>query len=825
MNPRETLAENDRALPAGENVSGGKQPSAPQVEGEKQPDWTTVGAAEDNDLVLDYPMISAHHARVVFQDGSALLEDLNSTNGTFINAHDNRITQAPLAETDVVYLGSFRIPARRLLGDAASRVDTRRTMVTLRESTISLGRDPQCDHVLDYPMISRRHARIARTAEGFTVEDLGSTNGTFVNFQPVKGPTTVRPEKDVVSLGTYAFTLTPAGDIEIRDCRGELVVEARDVGIRVANNLWLIDGVSLTLYPSEFVGLMGPSGAGKTTLMNALNGYTPPARGTVLVNGQDLYANYDLFRGQLGYVPQDDIIHRELTVGQALYYSARLRLPPDFSDAEIRSRMEKVIEQLGLRGTEDVLIGSPDQKGISGGQRKRVNLAMELLTDPSVLFLDEPTSGLSSEDALMVMKLLRDLADTGKTILLTIHQPSLEAYRLMDNLVMVGKDTGSIDPGRLAYYGPAFPEAIQFFSEKDNLDEAGAADLGPEELMRGIARQATAHWTQRYSKSEEKRLYVEARVGKIGTATAPTGDAPARSRSAGFHQWWTLVRRGFAIKLRDRWNTGILLSQAPLIGFLLMMVFADHASGDEEGENWFKVAKATGTSIFMLSIMAVWCGCSNSAREFVGERAIYMRERMVNLKIPWYVASKLTLLIGLCVIQCAIMLGIVYWANGMQGPWLKQFGVLLLAGSVGVAIGLLVSVLAKTVEVAIAALPVVIMPMIVLGGVMLAPHELTDLSELGSRAMPSRWGFESLLVLEAEERTKWSPPELPPGVTLPKAAGDVAAEFPEGGQDFAERLFPEESRYEPKVGTMVLFGMLFANIVGMIIVLRWRDVH
>ena len=816
----------------------------------------TIGAASDNDIVLDFPMISSHHARIVMKAGTPFLEDLKSTNGSFINSHGSPITSAPLRDEDIVYFGSCRIPARRLLASDQSPSASEHSIAVQHDKSIVLGREPDCDHVLDYPMISRRHARISKSHEGFRVEDLGSTNGTYVNGQCVTGPTFVLPEWDVVSLGTYAFTLTSAGDIRIRDSRGTLIVEARDVGICVGKRQWLLDGVSLTLCPSEFVGLMGPSGAGKTTLMNTLNGYTPPSKGTVLINGQDLYANYDQFRGQFGYVPQDDIIHRDLTVGQALYFSARLRLPPDFSNVEIRTRMETVIGQLGLKGTEDVLIGSPDRKGISGGQRKRVNLAMELLTDPSILFLDEPTSGLSSEDALMVMKLLRDLADSGKTILLTIHQPSLEIYRLMDNLVVIGKDKGTMDAGKLAYYGPAFPEAIRFFSDDEKMDEQDAANRGPEEVLRALSRKSTAHWLTRYTVSEEKRLFVDARAGKSPAATE-SQDARLRRRTAGIHQWWTLVRRGLAIKLRDRWNTSILLAQAPLIGLLLGLVFAEHASGDtQNNENWFKVAKATATSLFMLAIMSVWCGCSNSAREFVAERAIYMRERMVNLKIPWYVAAKLTLLIGLCVIQCAIMLGIVYWANGMQGPWLKMYGILMLAGSVGVAIGLLVSVLAKTTEVAIAAIPVVIMPMIVLGGVMLSPHELDEPAKTLSYAMPSRWGFEALLILEANERQKW-PPKPDELVSLdPRSAGDLRAEFPAvKEQDFAERLFPEypgakredekqvdadkegddgkeeeeaeepRERYGSGVSAIVLFTMFVANVVAMGVVLRWRDIH
>lgn len=230
---------------------------------------------------------------------------------------------------------------------------------------------------------------------------------------------------------------------------------------------------------------MGPSGAGKTTLISALNGYTPPTLGQVLFNDRDLYANYGQFQGVIGYVPQDDIMHGDLTVARALYYTARLRLPPDSSDAEIAERIKVVIEQLGLKGTENVLIGSPQKRGISGGQRKRVNLAMELLTDPAVLFLDEPTSGLSSEDTLTVMRLLRTLADEGKTILLTIHQPSLEAYRQLDNLVVVAKDPGTTDPGRLTYYGPAYPQAVQFFNPQH---EEGAV-LSPDEVLRSLAEE------------------------------------------------------------------------------------------------------------------------------------------------------------------------------------------------------------------------------------------------------------------------------------------------------------------------------------------------
>jgi ABC-type multidrug transport system ATPase subunit len=429
----------------------------------------TIGREPDNDVVLDYPMVSGHHARIVQDVGGAFLEDLNSTNGTALDGPARKIQKAPLPPTGTVYFGSLPVPVSRLLGGRLSLGSDPAKTVAFQGDTLLLGRDPASDVVLDYPMVSWQHARLSRRAGQIFVEDLGSTNGTFVNGLRISGQVPVAIGA-TVSLGSYTFRLAGLDRIEQRDYRGNVTVEARGLAVEVPGRR-LIDEVSLTLYPSELVGLMGPSGAGKTTLLSALNGYLRPTRGAVFFNGQDLYASYDRFRAHLGYVPQDDIMHNNLTVRQALTFTARLRLPTDTRPAEIAQRVEGVLEQLQLTDAADVLIGSAERKGISGGQRKRVNLAMELLTDPFVLFLDEPTSGLSSEDALTVMRLLRKLADDGKTILLTIHQPSRGVFRLMDSLVLVAKEPRTPHPGRMVYFGPAYPEAIRFF--------APAAEPGP----------------------------------------------------------------------------------------------------------------------------------------------------------------------------------------------------------------------------------------------------------------------------------------------------------------------------------------------------------
>ena len=495
---------------------------------------------------------------------------------------------------------------------------------------------------------------------------------------------------------------------------------------------------------------MGPSGAGKTTLMSALNGYSPPGEGLVLLNGQDLYEHFAQFADLLGYVPQDNIMHRELTVGQALYYTARLRLPPDTTDDEIHARISAVLRQLGLEGTVNTLIGSPERKGISGGQRKRVNLAMELLTDPAVLFLDEPTSGLSSEDALTVMTLLRNLADSGKSILLTIHQPSLEAYRLLDNVVIISKDPQGSEPGQLVYYGPAYPDAMQFFNPDKKLTGPGVVEPSPDELLRRLARRPTQQWSDRYEESNYKRDFV---TGRANQAVAPADATPVPvSRASIGRQWATLFRRCMTIKIADRWNTAILLAQAPVVALAVVLVFGGEASRKITVESWQQVNGATGVTVFLLGLSALWFGCSNSVREIVGEWAIYQRERMVNLRIPAYVFSKLAVSAVLCLVQCTVLIGAARWGSNLRAPLLSSFLVMMLIACTGIGIGLILSAIARTSEVAIAMLPLTLIPMVIFGGILLPVYKMKAPIKVLAYAMPSRSGFEAMMLQESQRK-------------------------------------------------------------------------
>lgn len=665
--------------------------------------------------------------------------------------------------------------------------------------TLMIGRTPDNDLAIDHPLVSRRHARIDRSGARWTVTDLGSTNGTFINGRRVTSPSALAIG-DVVDLGGSRLVLLDENRFERRDYRGNTRIEAQNVAIS-AGGRRILERVSLTLVPSELVGLMGPSGAGKTTLMTALNGYLPPSEGRVLFNGQDLYASYDRFRLGIGYVPQDDILHGELTVAEALYFTARLRLPGDTSDTEIQERIDRVLAQLGIAHIRDSIIGTPTRKVVSGGERKRVNVAMELLNDPAVLFLDEPTSGLSSEDALSVMQNLRELAREGRTILLTIHQPSREVFRLMDNLAVVGRDVKTSTPARLVYYGPAYPEAIRFF----NPDKELSADPSPEGVLRGLAERPAAEWVDRYDRSVLKQRFVDQRAGQ-GVQRGTTVEGPRR-QAAAWRQMLVLVRRGFALKLRDVWNSAILLAQAPIIAALLVLVFGDATRKNGNAIEIAQAGAATATVLFLLNVAAIWFGCSNAAREIVAEWAVFSRERMVGLRLPSYLASKVSLLGCVGLVQCTTLLLIVRWGARVDAPWPRLFLVAFSSALVGTSLGLLISVLSRSSEVAISLVPIAILPMVVLGGLMQPIDQMNPAARTLAHLMPSRWAFELAVTTEADHRQ---------GAPTASQASE---------SDLAEPYFPSSRRSGPNACVAVLLTHMTVLLAGTLAILRSRDIH
>ncbi|MGA3370345.1 MAG: FHA domain-containing protein [Terracidiphilus sp.] len=744
----------------------------------------TIGRSPDSDVQIDLPIVSWNHAVITEENGKYIIEDRNSRNGTAIGELSNRIQRAVLNTSDEVFLGSYKISAKQLLsletkveiGEASFQT------VSFRGDTMEVGRDPKCDIPLDLPMVSWRHARLTKTQAGILVEDLGSRNGTYLDGVRVTGRVLAKAGQEI-GLGSVRFQLLESGELAQRDYNGKVTIEAKDIVVLAPNGKRLLDGVSLTVFPYEFVAMMGPAGAGKTTLLKALNGYTRPVQGTVLFRGQNLYDYYDLYRHMMGYVPQDDIVHPQLTVRQALYFSARLRT--DLTDAEITTRTEKVLYDLGIPDKIDTVIGSPEKKTLSGGQRKRVNIALELITDTPVLFLDEPTSGLSSYDAESVVDLLKSLSKTGKTILTTIHQPSLRVYKQFDDLLMVSRDKGD-RPGALVYFGPAYPDSIQFFNPPTTGAPIKQQELNPEMLFSGMNQvpetNRTETWRQRYLASRYRQEFVANRSGKQPAASDKAGGEKPR-REFGLGQWLALVKRNLIVRLQDRAQTAILLGQAPLFAVLVALV-----NYPLRADHFDEISQKLPIVHFLMVVAAIWFGCNNAARDIVGEWTIYKRERMVTLQLFPYVFSKLAVLLALCIFQCGSMLLIVYFTCGLHSNFGWDFLVLLLSSMIGAGLGLAISAVSKTNESAIAMLPVVLLPIIALGGGMRPIYLMPKAGQVISTVIPSRWSFEANMLHEASAK-QWGGdnpvPDPTCNVTLPQA--------PAGSQPAAPAAIPTPS--------------------------------
>ena len=723
-----------------------------------------IGRDPSNDIVLETQVASGFHCTLtMLASGNGFqVRDENSTNGTHLNSRENRIDVAVAGLNDVLFFGSYRFPISKVTRFLKGETEEKKLSLP-QKATFVIGRDSSADVQIDQPQVSRRHAEVKNLQDGtFEIRDLGSSNGTFVANKLANKWTKVNPG-DSVSLGSYQIRLDPEKGVVQKDYYGDIMIQAERVSIDVPDRNGkgtkrILNDCSFTAYPTEFVGLMGPSGAGKTTLMMALNGYTPPSTGRSLINGVDLYENYNAFRGNIGYVPQDDIVFPQLTVYESLYYTARLRLPSDTTREEIDRKIDEILTQLEIQQTRDVLIGDAVKKGISGGQRKRVNLAQELITSPALLFLDEPTSGLASEDTLNVMKLLKGLTDNGKTILLTIHQPSVEVYRMMTNIIYLFQ-------GNMVYYGGAYPDSITFFNpdvkegpelEKLLADPGNAmkplaedqrnAFSAPKDQIDQRINRIIEKRTRDYQVSRYYKEFVYDRAGGDQTEVKLSqGNKQKTDRKDAFRQWTILSSRAARIKWKDRMNTFILMIQAPIIAAILALVYFGKVGGPDQ---YFDTMLRGPSALFLLVAAAVWFGASNSAREIVSEIGIYRRERMVNLMIHSYVFSKFAVLGGIAALQCLLMLSIIYFPLHLEGSFLAMYITLLLASLTGVGMGLTLSALTKSGEAAVALVPLILIPQIILGGVIMPIHEMNTPMKVLSTLMASRWGYESMLYIE-----------------------------------------------------------------------------
>ncbi len=593
-------------------------------------------------------------------------------------------------------------------------------LISTTKGGLTIGRGPDNDHVIDHPMVSKQHARVTFKDDGYLLEDLGSANGTFVNGEQLSAPIKLGSE-DTFQIGPVRMRLAGDGQVESDDLRLSTRVDVQGVTFDItkgSRSIRLLRDVSFTIEPGEFVALMGPAGAGKTTLMENINGNMTPTKGRVLVNGMDLHRNFDAMRGHIGYVPQDDIVHRKLTVYEACYYTAKMRMK-GVSEQELHDRVVQVLTDLDIVHRANTVIGGPEARVLSGGQRKRVNLAMELATDPAILFLDEPTSGLSSSDAKSVMQVLKNLTEKGRTIIITIHQPSREIYEMMDNALILGVG------GRLVYYG----------SVRDSYTRFGT-DTNPDALFEVLTpKDMTDHsWDEMAEDYRRSRWYRDFVVDR-STQPATLGFQAPRARASrafGLSQFFLLFERLTKLYTRDiGWLVGAVVG-APLFMYFLSIPLDD--------------PKNRHVLLFIAVLLAFFFGIFPAIEMVHAERTIFQRERMVNLKIPSYVLSKVIFLAAFGSFQAFSMAAIMVWVVGVDTALVPCVLILLSVQLGGLAAGLLFSTLAKSSKVALLFMLGWLVLMIAFSGFVVKLPDLRDQGMewlLGPSAM--RWGMGGLM--------------------------------------------------------------------------------
>ncbi|RNE90766.1 FHA domain-containing protein [Marichromatium sp. AB31] len=674
-----------------------------------------LGSAPECDVEIQGAEVRPRHARLFMQRGALFAEPIDG---------------APLMVNGRPVQGAVGVGQGDWIALAGVLVqlstDTVAPLAPAPESAerieILVGRQGDCGLVIDSPQISRHHARVSIVDDQVWLEDLRSTNGTSVNGAPIRSPVTLTPG-DRVAFASFVFVFTGAA-LEPAEIGNMVRVEVNALTKEVTDRTTgaprrLLDEIDLVIDPGEFVVIFGTSGSGKSTLLDALNGRRPATSGQVAYNGVDLYGAFDQFRSGIGYVPQQDIVHRKIRVISALGYTARLRLPPDTSREEIATLSERVLERVGLSEKAQLAVDTPEP--LSGGQLKRVSLAVELVANPNILFLDEATSGLDAGTDKKMMRLFARLAADGKTVVCVTH--SLENIDCCNLVALLHR-------GCLVYYGPPGEAAAYFGVER-------LSDVY-ELLEQGEAEQ----WRARYRASPLYQTYITARraatpapIEAPQQAKSARAKRPGTSLRAGLRQMLTLTTRYADLLLSDRLNLLVLLLQAPLIALVVGAVF-------DIGGTLPERAAAEGQVTFVLVLSAIWFGCINSAREIVKELPVYLRERSVTVRIPAYLTSKLVPLALLCLLQCASFLAIVTLMLGFEGPFLERLATLFLAGLAATCMGLAVSALVNSNDKAIAALPLLLIPQFILSNSVVALSGVTE--QVARFSVIAYWGLDAM---------------------------------------------------------------------------------
>ncbi|MEV4938345.1 ABC transporter ATP-binding protein/permease [Streptomyces zaomyceticus] len=585
-----------------------------------------------------------------------------------------------------------------------------------------IGRALENELVVSDLQVSRNHAEFHATPDGrFEIRDLGSHNGTYVNGQPIpKGGTALLGPQDIVGVGHSTFRLV-GGQLEEFVDTGSVSFSARHLTVTVDGGKQILKDVSFGVPEKSLIGVIGPSGSGKSTLLKALTGYRPANEGDVLYDNRSLYKQFAELRQRIGLVPQDDILHKELTVQKALRYAAKLRFPGDTAESEREARIGEVLRELKLDIHKEKRVTS-----LSGGQRKRVSVALELLTKPSLIFLDEPTSGLDPGMDRDVMQLLRGLADDGRTVLVVTH--SVAELGLCDKLLVMAPG------GSVAYFGPP-DEALNFFGYSSWAD-----------VFSAFENYRDYDWAGRWKGSQHYQLYaadIDAVAAQPVQMSQQAMSRPPKPQSWG-SQLWTLIRRYVSVIASDKGFLGLMVILPAVLGAVSVVIPAPFGLGAPTPPNRFN--RDASTIMLILAVGMCFSGAANSVRELIKERVIYERERATGLSRSAYLMSKVIVLGLITAFQGVIICGIGFSTRalpteGLFMPPAVEVCVQVIAlGLTSMMFGLIISALVKTAEKTMPLLVMFAIVQVVFTGILFQVYSSPGLEQF-AWLMPSRWGI------------------------------------------------------------------------------------
>ncbi|MET7743939.1 FHA domain-containing protein [Streptomyces sp. NPDC005385] len=748
-----------------------------------------LGRDPQGDIVLDDARVSWRHATISWNGRSWVIDDHGSTNGTFVQGQ--RVHQTEIGPGSAVHLGNATDgPRLSLSGTAASVAQSQsqpqqqpyaaqgagpgwaqpptpqqapgqggqqpprqaagipqqqgpgggagappvygdRSPTTFHQFSLGrvmrIGRALENELVVSDLQVSRHHAEFHATPDGrFEIRDLGSHNGTYVNGMPIaKGGSTLLGPNDIVGVGHSTFRLVGDRLEEFVDT-GEVSFSARHLTVTVDGGKQILKDVSFGVPEKSLVAVIGPSGSGKSTLLKALTGYRPANQGDVLYDNRNLYKQFAELRQRIGLVPQDDILHKELTVKKALKYAAKLRFPADTTGQEREARIDEVLRELKLDVHKEKKVTS-----LSGGQRKRVSVALELLTKPSLIFLDEPTSGLDPGMDRDVMQLLRGLADDGRTVLVVTH--SVAELAICDKLLVMAPG------GSVAYFGPP-EEALNFFGYETWAD-----------VFSAFENYRDYDWAGRWKGSQHYQMYA-ADIDAV--APQSTQMPPAQAMKPPKPQSWgsqltTLIRRYASVIASDKGFLALTVILPAVLGSVSLLIDSGKTLlvNDKVLPSGVHVANGTATTVLLiLAVGACFAGAANSVRELIKERVIYERERATGLSRSAYLMSKVIVLGVVTLLQGALVGAIGFGSRTVpdEGLILKSLPKVELTipimalGFASMMFGLVISSLVKTAEKTMPLLVMFAIVQVVFTGCLFILNGTPGVNQF-SYLMPARW--------------------------------------------------------------------------------------